>query len=138
MLCLAPLVLIGAVLTVQPNRWHVSDFDGALVEAQTCEQGAGIDAKYGAAGIGSVMAQYGLGWTWGACSLTLSPKAGVGVIDRHVPELTSTVNFSLGAQVLVGYGRARVGVEWWHQSNAGLGDRNAGLDLVSIVGGVAF
>ena len=137
-MCFAPLVLVGYLMTMQPNQWHVSEFSGALLQAQTCDTGLGLAVKASPAGIGSLDVQYGWQFTHDEWALTLSPKAGVGYLDHHVPELTSHVNFSLGAQILIGYGSARMAVEYWHQSNAGLGDHNAGLDMLAISGGWRF
>jgi len=136
--CFAPLLLMGSLLTLHPNPSHTTSLDGVLVEGQTCETGVGLDLKVSSSGVGSVAVQYGLGWTEEAWSLTVSPKVGVGVLDQHVPELTSQVNFSLGAQIIGGYQRVRLALEYWHQSNAFLGSTNAGLDMITIMGGWAF
>jgi len=138
MMCFAPVLLAGYLMTLHPNSWHVSSFDGALVEVQTCDRGLGLDLKASTAGIGSLSLQYGLQMAAGNWSFTFTPKAGVGYFDHAVPELSSQVNFSLGAQVLVGYRRARVAFEYWHQSNAYLGDVNAGLDMLAFTGGWQF
>lgn len=138
-MCFAPIVLIGYLFTLHPNLAHTSSVNDAVIEAQTCPQGPGLDAKVTPSGMGAVSAQYGFRFVesndW---SLTFTPKAGGAILPRPIPELTSTLNFSLGAQLLVGYRAGHLGVEYWHQSNAGLGERNAGLDLIAVMGGFAF
>ena len=140
-MCLAPVILLGYLLTLHPS-WttgHVTSLDGPLLEAQTCEVGIGAFAKASPSGIGAVGAQYG----WQArpaqdWTLTLTPQFGVGLLEHHVPEVSSQVNVSLGLNAMVGYQRSRLAVEYWHQSNAGLGAANVGLDLLALMGGWAF
>jgi len=43
----------------------------------------------------------------------------VGLIDRHIRELTCEVNFRLGAQLLAGYESYRLSLGFWRLSNAG-------------------
>jgi hypothetical protein len=63
---------------------------------------------------------------------------GEGLLEHHVPEVTSQVTFSIGLNAMVGYQRSRLAIEYWHQSNAGLGDVNIGLDMLVFMGGWAF
>jgi hypothetical protein len=138
MLCFAPVILAGYLFTLHPNHSHVTSLNDPLLEAQTCERGPGLDAKVTASGMGSLQAQYGLAHTDGDWTFILTPKAGGAILPSHVRELTSPVNFSLGLQTTIGYQHARVALEYWHQSNASLGHRNAGLDMVAVMGGWAF
>lgn len=138
MLCFAPVVLLGSLLTIHPNSFHTSSFDGGVVEVQSCEEGLGVNLKAANSGIYSGTVQYGMFHRAGDWSLGLTPNLGVGVIEHHVPELSTRVNFSLGLQASVGYQRGRVAVEYWHQSNAHTGTHNAGLDLLAIMGGWVF
>lgn len=138
MMCLEPLLLAGYLWTVQPNKYHTSYLDGAFLNVQTCERGLGLDLKVTQHGVGALSAQYGLQITEGLWSLTVTPQAGVGYLDHHVPELASRVNFSLGFHIMAGYERYRLGVVYWHQSNAELGYPNAGLDMVAVMTGLHF
>lgn len=138
-MCFAPLILIGYLFTMHPNDAHVTSVSNPLVEIQTCERGLGLDAKLTRSGMSALSLQYGVvavdsgSWSW-----VLTPKVGGAVLPSHVSELTSTVNFSLGFQSAIGYDSSRFALEYWHQSNAGLGTTNAGLDLVAVLGGWVF
>lgn len=138
MLCFAPIVLLGALTTLHPNSFHTSSFDGSVLEVQSCEEGLGVNLKAADSGIYSGTIQYGMFHRTGDWSFGLTPNLGGGVIDHHVPELSTRVNFSLGLQVSAGYRDGRVAVEYWHQSNANTGLHNAGLDLIAIMGGWVF
>ena len=139
-MCLAPLVLIGYLFTLHPNPAHMSNLNSTLVEFQTCEQGPGLDLKASSSGVYAASLQYGFSLVnhEETMSFTLTPKLGVGMIDHPLPELSTTTNFSLGLQLLARYEFVTLGTEYWHQSNAGMGERNAGLDMIAVMGGVSF
>ena len=137
-MCLIPVVLLGYLLTLHPNMSHVTSLDAAVVQAQTCERGPGIDIKFTSDGLGAVAAQYGFHQEHGLWSWTFSPKVGGAALPYSVPELSTQYNFSLGAQAMIGYDQGRLSLEYWHMSNAGLGSTNAGLDLLSVTTGIVL
>lgn len=138
MLCLAPVVLLGAALTIQ-TAWHrTQSVDGALLEVQTCESGLGAHVKASTAGLYAMGLHYGLTTTAGPWSLTLSPHAGLSYADRPIDALPLRSQFELGLQVLAGYERARIGLAYWHLSNAGLREPNIGVDLLILQTGFTF
>ena len=139
MICFAPLILAGYMLTLQPNQYHTSNVDGASVEVQSCEVGLGAHVK----AVSSGLLGAGLHWGWqvvqeGPWSLTVQPKAGLSYTTTPRWELPATGQFELGLGVLVGYEDWRVGVEYWHLSNAGLAKPNIGLDMVGLTVGQRF
>ncbi len=138
MLCFAPVVLLGSLLTLHPNVSHPTSLDGGVLEVQSCEDGLGLNLKAATSGIYSGTVQYGMIHHEGDWSFGVTPNLGVGVLEHHVPELSTRVNFSLGLQLSAGYQRGRIAVEYWHQSNAHTGTHNAGLDLLAIMGGWVF
>ena len=105
------------------------------VTSQYCANSASKASNSGLYGLGL---QYG--WTWGDAhrSLTLQPKVGLSYVDRPEPALPLRTQFEVGAQLLFGYDRARLGLEYWHLSNAGLKEPNTGLDLIVIQTGWVF
>lgn len=136
--CWAPLLLMGAALTVQ-TPWHqTTQMDAGIVEVQTCEKGWGLDAKASTQGVYGADVQYGFVYHTGEWMLGLLPKGGVSYVDHPVYELPSRTQFGVGAQALLGYGRARLGVEYWHLSNAFTRDPNIGMDLLLIQTGWRF
>lgn len=137
-LCLAPVLLIGHLFTLHPNPSHTSRLDGTMIEVQTCDRGIGLDVKATDSGLYGLNAQYGFQWRDGPFSVTLTPQAGGAYHDVQRPEETSKLTFGLGGQLSLGYGSARVAVEYWHNSNAGLGHQNAGFDMIGILGGWSF
>src|SRR5438067_4072773 len=136
--CLAPVILAGYLLTIQTSWHHTTNFDGPMLEAQTGETGAALNLRVAASGVSSLGVQYGWQMARGEWSLTLQPLVGVGLIDRHIRELSSEVNFSLGAQVMAGYESYRLSFGYWHVSNAGLGSKDGGLDLLALQTGFSF
>lgn len=142
-MCFAPVILIGLLSTIiMPthggNITPASHFTSGVFEAQTCQQGLGVNARATGTGIYSVGAQYGFYTERGAWSASLTPSVGGSYVSRDYYELPSRTNFSLSLQALIGYERYRVGVEYWHLSNGGTRGQNIGLDLMSALAGVTF
>lgn len=144
MLCFAPLVLLGQVLTMDHNalghsHHMTSNVNAPMVEVMTCEKGPGLDLKASTAGLFGVGLQYGFALhesaTW---SLTVLPKAGLSYTDKPRHELPMTAQFEVGWQLLVGYGNYRAGLEYWHLSNAGIQQPNIGLDMLVVQTGWRF
>ena len=137
--CLAPLVLIGYLFTLQVHATQTSNMNAPVLDLQSCETGWGVHAKASTSGLYAVGGQYG--WTWqpvASWSVTLQPRAGVSYVDHPVEALPLRTQFELGTQLLLGYDRWRVGVEYWHLSNAGLRQPNTGLDLLEVLTGIVF
>lgn len=138
MLCLAPLILIGHAFTIQTPTHHTENVDGTMIEAQTCESGLGLHAKASTAGLYGLGLHYGLTGTWGDWSATISPHAGLSYADVASDAVPLKKQFELGLQVLGGYKRMRIGISYWHLSNAGLMEPNIGLDMIILQTGWTF
>ena len=137
-MCLAPVILLGYLLTIQTSWHHTANFDAPMLEVQTCETGLGAAVNLSASGLGGVVAQYGWQWKTGEWSSTLQPKVGLSHAMQPVYELPAQTQFQLGMGLLVGYQSWRLGVEYQHLSNAGLAQPNIGLDLLVVETGWAF
>lgn len=137
-MCIAPVVLLGYLLTIQTPWHHTTSFDAPMIEVQTCETGFGMDVKASTSGLYGLGLQYGFTWRDTHRSLTLQPKAGFSYVDHPEPALPLRTQFEVGAQLLFGYDRVRLGLEYWHLSNAGLKEPNTGLDLIVIQTGWVF
>lgn len=137
-LCLAPLLLMGyAFPVILP--WHEKrDIAAPMVEVQTCERGLGAHAKVSTAGLYGLGLHYGFNKTWGDWSATLSPHAGLSYADHPIETLPLRKQFELGLQAIIGFKQARIGLEYWHLSNAGLKQPNIGLDLWIVQVGWTF
>ena len=138
--CLIPVLLVGHIVTLQPNSSHISNVNGTQIEIQSCERGFGISGRAAPGpGLWGVGGQYGAeiytDTTWSATFLT---KIGLSYSDHSYPELPMRGQFELGAQFIIGYEQLRFGVEWWHLSNAGLESPNIGLDMIVLQSGWAF
>ena len=143
MFCLAPLVLLGLASTMSVNALghshNTTNADGIVVEAMTCEKGIGLDAKVSTAGLYGVGLQYGVTlYEEGKISLTFLTKAGLSYTDKPRKELPLQGQFEVGGQILVGYEDFKVGLEYWHLSNAGIQQPNIGLDMLVIQTGWRF
>lgn len=138
MLCLAPLVLVGYLFTLQTSSHHSTMMNGAQIDVQTCESGLGLHAKATTSGLYSTGLHYGLTGEWGNYSVTLQPRVGFSVADRPVYELPSQVQFELGQQLILGYGDFRLAVEYWHLSNAYTKAPNIGMDFIILSSGWRF
>ena len=138
MLCFAPLVLAGHLFTVQ-TPWHqTNNYDGPVVEVQSCESGVGLHAKASSTGLYGTGLHYGFTKEVGDFSITFQPKAGISYVDRPEPALPLRTQFEVGAQLLIGLADFRVSVEYWHLSNAGLRSPNIGLDMIGVTTGWVF
>lgn len=138
MLCLAPLVLVGYAFPVVTS-WHKwRDINAPMVEIQTCETGLGAHVKASQAGLYALGVHYGLTKQWDDWSVTLSPHAGLSYADHDIESLPARKQFELGLQVLGGFKQARIGLEYWHLSNAGLQSPNIGLDMIILQTGWTF
>jgi len=139
MLCFAPIVLLGFATTIETS-WHKTpNEDGTVIEIQTCDKGIGIDVKLSMSGLYGIAVQYGLQKDVGnGVTIALLPKAGASYVDHPNEALPSRTQFEVGAQLLVGYGRYRFGVEYWHMSNAGMEYPNVGQDMVIFQTGFKF
>lgn len=148
MLCLTPMVAVAAVLTLYPNRHHVTDLDGGQVVAQSCVTGPGLYVTVMGAGLYTGGVQYGYPVRLSR-QVTLIGQGYVGAsyVSRWMPELPNAVQFDAGLRVLLRVQRTVLQVAWQHESHAGLGRsvvregrlyRNTGLDLLTVGVGWEF
>lgn len=142
-LCLAPVILAGVVslsdVTTKVSKHTArTTGQGELIQVMTCDKGWGLDAKAATSGLYAIDLQYGAKLELGKFSLNLIPKGGISYTDHTVRELPQTVQFSVGAQFLVGYDHYRAGIELWHLSNAGFTAPNIGLNVIAITAGWSF
>lgn len=138
LMCLAPLLLVGYLLTVQTPWHHTSSFDAPLIEVQSCETGLGVDAKASTSGLYGLGLQYGWTWAHDRVSFTVQPKVGISYVDHPERALPLRTQFEVGGQLLFGYNRFRVGIEYWHLSNAHLRQPNIGIDALILQTGWIF
>jgi hypothetical protein len=127
---LAPVIFAGYLFTLvqYPN------IDSPGVEVQTCEKGLGLHAKAYTGPAYALGVHYGFHWTHKKWSWNIQPQ--VGLATSHKGE--SEKYFEVGMQFTVGYDHARMGVEYWHMSNAGLSSPNGGLDMLVLQTGWSF
>lgn len=139
-MCLSPSLVFGVLGTLQPNKSHVSDFDGAYVEVQSCPTGFGVHGFASSSGLVAGGIQYGFTVPLtDRATLTVQPRFGVShTMRRDVPELPMETQFWTGAAVFLSRNGYHLGAMWGHASNAGLHERNAGLDVVGGFVGVTL
>lgn len=72
-------------------------------------------------------------------TLTVQPRLGVSHTTRQdIPELPLQTQFWAGAALFLSHEGLHMGAMWGHASNAGLHERNAGLDVVGGFVGVTL
>lgn len=139
MLCLAPLLLTGYLFTVETSWHHTQNVNAPYVEVQTCDKGLGAHVKASAAGLYAGGLHYGFRLIDGEnFSLTFQPKAGISYADHPMYELPMRTQFEVGAGLLAGYKDYRLGLEYWHLSDAGLRSPNIGMDMIGLTVGYSF
>jgi hypothetical protein len=139
-MCLAPLILMGHMLTIE-TPWHQvqKKDDGQVIEAMTCDKGLGFDVKASTSGYYGFGLQYGFKHEFNEnWAVSFLPKAGLSYVDHTVYELPQRAQFEVGAQALVEYKRMVMGVEYWHLSNAGMTQPNIGMDFLILQTGWRF
>ena len=139
MICFAPLIMAGYLMTVQTSWHHTENVDGMIIDVQTCETGLGLHVRGTTSGLYGLGTQYGFTYQFDdKWSLTFQPRAGFSYTSTPRYELPATTQFELGSQLILGYGDMRVSLDYWHLSNAGLVDPNIGLDTISLMAGWRF
>lgn len=140
-LCLAPLVMVGYLQTIQ-TEWHTSyDISGPMAEIQTCQRGLGGRLAFSGDMV-QVGPQYGYTWPisqdW---SITGQFHGGMGYSntihpDTHIRQITK---FNGGVSFLIHYQSYTLKVGYDHMSNGkGLDPTNAGQDMMSYMVGYSF
>lgn len=148
MLCVAPAIILGAFLTLQPNEHHTTNMDGAYLEVQSCVQGLGVYASAATSELYTGGIQYGFVWqATERLAVIVQPHVGASYPSRWVPELPNQVQFDTGIRLLARYDQFLLQVAWGHQSHAGLGRDvirdgrrygNTGLDEIKLGVGYRF
>lgn len=139
-LCLSPALFFGGLATLHPNSAHVSNFDGAFVEIQSCPSGFGVHGFASSSGLLAGGIQYGFTIPLTErTTLTIQPRFGVSHTTRQeIPELPLRTQFWTGAAVFLSRDGYHLGAMWGHASNAGLHQHNAGIDVVGGFVGVSL
>lgn len=134
-----PTLLGIWLLTMQPNTSHVTDLNGPAVEFQTSVTGWGAHVMASSRQVVGAGIHYGFRWSvTDRLTLVAQPYAGMSHAIDPMPELPLRTQFEVGLNLLATYDRYVAGAKYWHASNAGLHERNAGVDTVGPVLGVQF
>lgn len=138
-LCMIPALMVGGAVTLQPNDSHISNRDGATIEAQTCTKGLGAHVFGLSSGFVAAGIQYGVSIPLPLEStLVIQPFFGGSHTTRPTDELPQNTQFWAGANVMIERGGWIIGAKWGHASNAGMTRPNIGLDIVSGYVGKTF
>ena len=132
-ICMAPIVMIGALFTLHPYAKHQSDRDAAYIEAQTCRTGFGAHALASTTQFYSWGIQYGLDIPVSRyLTLTIQPVFGGSYTARADRQLPMGAQFETGVNLIASGEEWIVGVKWLHASNAGLKQPNIGVDWMGV------
>jgi len=146
-LCLAPIILAGALLPISTD-WHHSALDHSpLIEAHTCNTGLGAHARAARNGIYTAGVDYGFTQEYRGFEFSAIPQVGLSYIDHDSHNLPARGQYELGLQGMVCYSHFCSSVAYLHLSNGralGMcwsGDQcrpNIGEDLLTFTTGVKF
>lgn len=141
-LCFAPIVLAGFVMGIHnPYKdGHIAHLDSPMAEVLTCNQGLGAHATLAPhTGLYSAGLQYSLEFPIVAgVKGRLIPMVGISHDTRHYRELPLHTQFEVGGEVHLAYGEYTLALKYWHLSNAGLRDKNLGLDMGALLVGYSY
>lgn len=143
MMCLAPLILMGAAYTIQTDWHHSATFNPYYMQAQTCKDGLGAHIKVGAEPFITGGIHYGFTWSiTDALDLTLQPQAGLSYSNTMHPasHIRQITKFEAGLAVMLTVkGQYVISLEYTHMSNGrGYDPTNAGVDLAGLQVGYRF
>lgn len=141
MLCFKPLFLAVYSLSVNMNgAGEMTNLSSPGFEFQSCEREAGVYVRVlPFSGLYAAGIQWGVGFDLTEnLRLTATPFGGVSYVDHPVRELPQRTQFDVGGKVILSYDRYHLGVEYHHQSNAGMTERNIGTDGIAILTGRSF
>lgn len=138
-LCLVPVIMSGAMVTLHPNEYHTSNRDGAYMEIQTCNKGFGGHALASTSGFAAGGIHYGVALELPyQTKMIVQPFFGGSYTARETRELPQTAQFWTGANVMLEWNGYVVGAKWGHASNAGMTKPNIGLDWIGAYIGSTF
>jgi hypothetical protein len=141
MLCLAPILLLGYVTTIQ-TPWHTSaEMHPMMAQIQTCKDRLGLHLKVGAEPWVAGGLHYGFTWPIAQnMEFTIQPQMGFSYSNTHHPTQGRQVTkFEAGLAFMLTYNRTVVSLEYTHMSNGkGVDPTNAGVDLWAIQVGYRF
>jgi hypothetical protein len=140
-MCLAPLVMVGFLQTIQTS-WHSSkDISGGMAEIQTCKEGLGgrmafspdmvqIGPSWGISWPINELWSFGVGFHGGlGYSNTMHPDTGVRQITK----------WNGGLSLMVQYSHYVGKIGYDHNSNGrGIDPTNHGIDHISYMMGYVF
>jgi hypothetical protein len=140
-MCLAPLVLVGFLQTIQTS-WHSSkDISGGMAEVQTCKDGLGVRLAFSDQMV-QIGPQYGYSWALtGKWSIIAKANGGWGYSNTIHPTtgVRQVTKFNGGLSLSVMYAPYVVQVSYQHMSNGrGIDPTNHGVDLITTGVGYAF
>ena len=145
MLCFAPLVMIGALLSINTPTHRVERQDGAVIDIQTCKTGFGAHANAATSGLYALGGHYGFTFQHGRdWTFTAQPRAGFSYVDHAVHDIWGAnvvpmqTQFEVGLELIVGYRKIHSSIGYQHFSNAELEPPNVGLDQLRIMWGWEF
>ena len=145
MLCFAPLIMVGALLSLNTPDHRVERQDGAVIDLQTCKTGLGAHVTAASSGLYALGGHYGFtfqpkpDWTF-----TVQPRAGFSYVDHAVRDVFGVeavpmrLQFETGLMGIISYDRFHGAISYVHFSNAGLRPPNTGIDQILLLTGVSF
>lgn len=139
LICLAPMLVAGALFTLHPNASHTADRDAAYLELQSCRNGLGAHVLASTADFYAGGIQYGATVAVSdSVAVTLQPFFGGSYTARPERQLPMSAQFWTGVNLMVSYRSWSIGAKWGHASNAGLKSPNIGVDWVGVLVGREF
>ena len=140
-MCLAPLIMVGFLQTIQTS-WHSSkDISGPMAEVQTCKEGLGARIAFSPEMV-QIGPSWGISWPLGQMwTFTGSFHGGLGYSNTIHPDtgVRQVTKWNGGVSFLIQYDKYVGKVGYDHMSNGrGLDPTNHGVDMMSYMMGYVF
>jgi hypothetical protein len=147
MLCLTPIILIGAMLPISTD-WHTSQLDHSpMLELHTCNTGLGLHARAARNGLYTAGVDYGFTREYKGFEFSVMPQTGLSYVDHPSANLPARTQYELGVQAMVCYDHYCSALGYLHMSNGralGMcwsGEQcrpNRGEDMITVLVGMRF
>jgi hypothetical protein len=140
-MCLAPLVMVGFLQSIETSWHHAKDISGGMAEIQTCKDGLSARMAFSPDMV-QIGPSWGISWPLGQMwSITGSFHGGMGYSNTIHPDsgVRQITKWNGGVSLIVQYSHYVGKIGYDHNSNGrGIDPTNHGIDHISYMMGYVF